>query len=494
MAIPMLAGAFVGSAIYAVVMSSLGAFTLAGSSYWSSELRLPGMLSIALPLVTAAVGMVSVARMVHRASRDPLGTLRRERRRRVSYLSHLAATGALAGPTAMFAASKTDAGLSVWLITGGLLLSVVGLEGVSRIAVAVSGRVLVSRTRAQIAGSRLSRSGADALLGVSATAVSVLLIVFIVYSNFDDRPAPTGTFDVVADLPSLRWPASIVRTVAGFDGVTRVVSVGRSPVFIDGDDTSVYTMTCGDVPGSVEFDAPCMAGSIYLSRQTEAATVTVAKSYPDTDDALPGVYPVGGQVTASWISGHRAVLIGDQQLTPDHTVLLITTDGAPESLRRVMQGLRSQPEESYATTQAALTSGVSNNTLIGNPYLLVMATTAAAMAAIALLYAVLLLFRQRQAEFRMLRCLGATRRLLAVDLGLLFAAPLLLAFGLAVASGVALAVSYNTSFGVSGIHESTQAIPVLAIVLAIGTAATALVASLAARIPPLVTDPDATTA
>ena len=253
-------------------------------------------------------------------------------------------------------------------------------------------------------------------------------------------------------------------------------------------------MTCGDVPGSVKLDAPCAAGSIYLSRQTEAATVTVAKSYPGTDDAVPGVYPVGGQVTASWISGHRAVLIIDQQPTPSYTTLLITTDGAPESLRHVMQGLRSQPEESYATTQAALTSGVTNTTLIGNPYLLVMATTATAMAAVALLYAVLLLFRQRQAEFRMLRCLGATRRLLAVDLGLLFAAPLILAFGLAIASGAALSASYNASFGVSGIQEITQAIPVLAIVLAIGMAAAALVAGLATRIPPLVGDPDATTA
>ena len=494
MAIPMLAGALVGSAAYAAVMSSLGAFTLAGSSYWSSDLRLSFTMGLALPLVTVAVGLVSVARMVRRASRDPLGTLRRERRRRVSYLTYLAATGVLAGPTAVFAAAQTDAGLSVWLITGGLLLSVVGLEGLSRLVVAVSGRVLVSRTRAQIAGSRLSRSGSDALLGVSATAVAVLLIVFVVYSNFDDRPAPTGTFDVVAELPNLRWPAAIVRTVAGFDGVTRVVSVGRSPVFIDGDEASVYTMTCGDVPGSVKLDAPCAAGSIYLSRQTEAATVTVAKSYSDTDASIPGVYPVGGQVAASWISGSRAVLIVDRQPTPNHTTLLITTDGARDSLRHVMQGLRSQPEESYTTTQAALTSGVTNDTLIANPYLLVMATTASAMAAVALLYAVLLLFRQRQAEFRMLRCLGATRRLLAVDLGLLFAAPLILAFGLAIASGAALAASYNTSFGVSGIQEITQAIPVLTIVLAIGMAATALVAGLATRIPPLVTDPDATTA
>ena len=495
MVIPMLVGAFVGSAVYAVVMSSLGAFTLAGSSYWSSDLRLPVMLGLALPLVTVAVGLVSVARMVRRASRDPLGTLRLERRRRVSFLSFLAATGALAGPAAVFAAAKTDAGLSVWLITGGLLLSVVGLEGLSRLAVAVSGRALVSRTRAQIAGSRLSRSGADALLGVSATAVAVLLIVFLVSANFGNRSAPIGTFDVVADLPNLTSPASIVHAVEGLDGVTRVVSVGRSPVFIDDDDASVYTMTCADVPGSVKLDAPCAAGSIYLSRQTEAASVMVtADPHLDTDASIPGVYPVGGQVTASWITGDRALLIVNEQPIQNHTVLLITTDGAPGSLRHVMQGLRRQSQESHATTQAALTSRVTPTTLIGNPYLLVMATTASAMAEVALLYAVLLLFRQRQAEFRMLRCLGATRRLLALDLGLLFAAPLILAFGLAIVLGAVLAAIYNTSFGVSGIQESTQAIPVLAMVLTIGLAATALVVSLAARIPPLVTDPDATTA
>jgi len=494
MAVPMLAGGFMGSAAYALAMSSLGSFTLAGSSYWSSDLRLPVTLGLSLPLVTAAVGLVSVARMAHRAGRDPLGTLRRKRRR-VTYFTYLAATGAPAGPAAIFAASKADADLSVWLITGGLILSVVGLEGLSRLAVSVLGRTLVGRTRAQITGSRLSRSGADALLGVSATAVAVLLIVFVVYSNFDDRPAPTGTFDVVAELPNLTSPAAIVRSIADLDGVTRVVSVGRSPVVIDGDDTSVYTMTCDDVPGSVEIDAPCAAGNIYLARRTNVATVTVtADPHLDTDASIPGVYPVGGQVAASWIPGNRAVLMVDWQPAPFHATLLITTDGAPESLRRVMQGLRSRPEESYATTHAALTSGVTSDTLIGNPYLLVMATTASGMASVALLYAVLLLFRQRQAEFRMLRCLGATRRLLAVDLGLLFAAPLILAFGLAIASGAALAASYNTSFGVSRIQESTQAIPVLAIMLAIGMAATALVAGLATRIPPLVNDPDATTA
>ena len=111
----------------------------------------------------------------------------------------------------------------------------------------------------------------------------------------------------------------------------------------------------------------------------------------------------------------------------------------------------------------------------------------------ALLYAVLLLFQQRQAEFRMLRSLGATRMLLAVDLSVLFAAPLTLAFGLAVASGAALATSYNTAFGVSAPQVDPQAISVLAVVLAIGVAATALVAARAIRIPPLVADPDAAT-
>ncbi len=496
MAIPMLAGGLVGSVAYAAVMSSLGSFTLAGSSYWSSDLRLPITLGVALPLVVVAIGLVSAARMVHRASRDPVGTLRRERRRPVSYLSYLSAAGLLAGPIAVFAASRADFSLSVWLIVGGLLLSVVGLEGLSRLAVAFSGRALVSRTRAQIAGSRMSRSGADALLGVSATAVAVLLTVFLVYSNFDDRPPPVGSFDVVAQLEDVtgdRPLERIVRTVAGFDGVTRVVPVARHPAGVDGEDRSLYTLTCDDVTGSVELDTPCSVGSIYLSGQTESTTVLVTTNpLSGTDASIPGVYPVGGRITASWTEG-RAVLIVYLHPPSEHGLLLVTTDGTPESMRHVMQGLRRQPQVRSATTQTALASGFTPTTLIGNPYLLVMATTASGMAAVALLYGVLLLFRQRQAEFRMLRCLGATRRLLAVDLGLLFAAPLTLAFGLAVAAGLALAAAYNTAFGVPAPHETGQAPSVLAAVLAIGMAATALVAGWATRIPPLVTDPDATT-
>ena len=187
----------------------------------------------------------------------------------------------------------------------------------------------------------------------------------------------------------------------------------------------------------------------------------------------------------------------DQPPIPHHTLLLVTTDGSSGSLRRVMEGLRSRPEESYPFTRAALEAGflvprdTNSMQLVLLPYLFVMATAAAVMAAVALLYAVLLLFRQRQAEFRMLRSQGATQLLLAVDLCVLFAAPLTLAFGLAVASGAALAASYNTAYGVPAPQVNPQAISVLAFVLAIGLAATALVAGRAIRIPPLVTDPDA---
>ena len=187
------------------------------------------------------------------------------------------------------------------------------------------------------------------------------------------------------------------------------------------------------------------------------------------------------------------VLIVDEQPVTNYTILLITTDGAPGSLRRVIEGLRERPEESYPTTRAALTAGVTDDQLVFFPYLFVMAVTAAGMAAVALLYAIMLLFRQRQAEFRALRSFGATRMLLAVDLALLFAVPLVLAFGLAVASGIILAASYNAAFGVPAPPGNPQAIAVLALVLAIGIVATALVAGRATRIPPLVSDPDAAT-
>ena len=166
---------------------------------------------------------------------------------------------------------------------------------------------------------------------------------------------------------------------------------------------------------------------------------------PDTDTSISGTYPVGERIIASWLpatSNIQAVLIIDERSIPNETILLITTDGAPESLRRVVEGLRKRPEESFVQTHAALTSVVTDDTLVLFPYLFMMATAAAGIAEVAVLFAVLLLFRQRQAEFRMLRAQGATRMLLAVYLVLLFAVPLLLAFGLAIAAGAALAATY----------------------------------------------------
>ena len=78
--------------------------------------------------------------------------------------------------------------------------------------------------------------------------------------------------------------------------------------------------------------------------------------------------------------------------------------------------------------------------------------------------------------------------------GLLFAVPLVIAFGLAVAACIALAATLNTAYDVPTQYGTTQAVPVLATMLAVGMAATVLVAVWATRIPPLVTDPDAATA
>ena len=193
------------------------------------------------------------------------------------------------------------------------------------------------------------------------------------------------------------------------------------------------------------------------------------------------------------------MLMVEEYPTPNHTLLLVTTDVKPGSLRRVLERLRSRPEESSPFTRAALEAGfifvgdTSDDQLVLFPYLFVMATAAAAMAAVALLYAVMLLFRPRQVEFRMLRAQGATRMLLAVDLALLFAVPLTLAFGLAVASGAGLAASYNTALGVPTPQVNPQVISVLAVVVAIGMVATILVAVKATQLPPMVVEPDAAT-
>ena len=499
MAVPLLVGALLGSVVYAVLMSSWGSFTLAGTSYWTSDLLLPVAYAAALPVFMALVGLVSTVRMAYRAGRDPIGVLRKARGP-ASYLSYASALGLLAGLAAIIMASEITGNftLSVWLIVAGLLLGVVGLEGLSRITVSLFGRLLVDRTRAQIAGSRMSRSS-DALLGVSATAVAVLLVVFMAYANFGEDYPDVGTFDLVAtldsrglrDLPLDRTAAE----VAAYDGVTWAVPVGRHPT----QDRAVYTLTCANVPGSVELDAPCTFDSIYLSQPTGETDVLVGGNpFPGEQSPIAGTYAVAGHVTASWMRDYPVLMVEKQPPT-EYGLLLVTTDGARESLKTAVQGLRDHPDVLSVVTQVAIASGMTDiglvsDTTITNPYLLVMATTSAAMGAVALLYAVLLLFRQRQAEFRMLRCQGATSRLLAVDLSVLFATPLIIAFGLAVASGLTLARTYNSAFGLQTPYGAAQVVPVLASMLAVSMIATVLVAVWATRIPPLVTDPDAATA
>ena len=79
MAVPLLVGALLGSVAYAAFMSSWGAFTLAGTSYWTRDLLLPVAYSAGLPMVVALVGLVSTARMAYRAGRHPLAVLRKAR-------------------------------------------------------------------------------------------------------------------------------------------------------------------------------------------------------------------------------------------------------------------------------------------------------------------------------------------------------------------------------------------------------------------------------
>ena len=525
MAAPMLAGAFIGSIAYAVVMWSLDSFTLAGASYWTSDLRLAAPLAIALPFVVASVGMVSVARIVYRAGGDPIGTLRRSGRppRLVSYLM---AAGAVAGPIiGYYSNSELDGIASQWVFTAALLLSIVGLEGLSRIATAGAGKALGALTRAQIAGARMFRAGSDSLLGVSATSVAVFLIVVFTYSNYDPRPPDIGDFDIVAwvrgdtDVTSMQRVGDAAES---YEGVTRVVHVG-SPRVSAGARHVLYTMTCEDAPGSVKLDAPCEARRVYLSgvpfvgldrvdTSVDSMLVTdfsppfplpptippeyrdvVPPPLPPFPEHLTGSIPVGGIFTSSW-AGNIPVMMVDEQPPVENGVLLITTDGKGESMRRVIHGLRQFPDVQSTQVRAALTSVITQETLVTNPYLFVMATTAAAIAAVALLYAVLLLFRQRQAEFKMLRCQGATRMLLSVDLGLLFAAPLVISFGLAIASGIVMAAAFNTALDLPMPAQSPQTTAVLIIVAAVGAAATALVAGFAARVSPLIADPDAAAA
>ena len=520
MIIPLLAGGLIGIAAYSATMSRIGAFRLAGSSYWARDLILPISTAACIVPVVALAGLTTSAAIVRRASHDPYRAPKRRRRG----TGWVPALGVLGAPALIVLAAGEELPGSAWLITAGLLAGVVGLVGLARIVVSIAGWALLHHSRAQVAGSRMSRSAADTLLGGIAGSVAVMLVVFVLNANFYGSTPDVGDFDAVVavDAPLGQPPPSPTSNVGDSEapvfvdrtlpeqlasevtelvGVTRVVPVHRYGVTLDGQETRLYTTSCHDIAGSAELDSPCVDGNVYLAAPTDQVAVSVfdrsspaIESYSgsgpvDGTYPLDGTYPVGGQVTASWIESDSAVLIDDNPPPASSSLLLVTTDGTKESLRRVMD-LRHHPSVGWMTTRAALSTDITSDTLVANPYLLVMAIVTALMAVSALGYAILAVFRQRVIEFSMLRSLGATRQLLAVDLGLLFAGPLSIAVGLSIGVGLMLARTYNTAFEVTA-NPSGQVGSLVAAWLVATGVATTLVMIRAARVKPLLADPDA---
>ena len=224
---------------------------LPGSSYWASDLVLPIALALALPLVVVMVGLLSAVRMVTRAGRDPVGTLRKRTQTSRLTLRTSPSAGIVAGPAAMFCRVKrrTLRSLGRGCIAAGMILSIVGLEGLSRDRGDRSYRQTALRLDAGAGGriTDVSRGGAEAVLGVSATSVAVLLIVFSVYANIDNRPPrlpenSTCLPDFRSRCPirsrrlnrsrrpiRSRRPNRVVRAMEEIDGVTRVVVGGDGP-------------------------------------------------------------------------------------------------------------------------------------------------------------------------------------------------------------------------------------------------------------------------
>ena len=500
-------------------------FTLAGTSYWTRDLLAPhGVRG------SYSAGYHSRGPGQHRSDCPP----RRPRPPSaccdgiavgaVSYLTYLSLAGLPAAAAAVLASgevAESNFTLSVWLIMSGMLFGVVGLLGADPDDGHPCGHSSIRPDAGAGCGIQDVSFGRRCAAGrVRDRGCSLLDRI---HHLLDVRPPDAGCRYVRRCGPAgqLRQASPTgCGAVALYEGVTRVVYSSRVRARVDGERIWVHTITCEDVPGSVELDAPCVNGSIYFQQPSEASsvgvdadlevisgyrtvdrgdgsTVELAVRVPDPEETVSGTHAVGGTVTASWIPGEEddAVLIVDEHpASAQFGYVLVTTDGDRDSMRRVIQGLRNTDEVLFITTRPALTSGITRDTLVANPYLTVMATAAAGLGTVALLYAVLLLFRQRQAEFRILRCQGATRMLLAADLGLLFAGPLVLAFGLAVAAGIGLAVTLNTAYDLPTQFGTARVYPSWRRCSRLAWPPPSSWRSWATRMPPLVTDPDAAAA
>lgn len=488
MATPLLLGAVLGTLAYRGTLAFVPAIHVADASYWASDLLLAPQTAATVVLSVVIFGMVASVRVVRAACADPFAVLRHPRRDPRRWL----AAGVVLGGVLVVAAARSRSAASNWLMPLGVLASVFGLIGLTRLAVSGAGGAVLRTRFGQISGSRMLRSPVDAMLGTTAAAVAVLLVAFVDSANFSPGPADVGAFDVVAELPNVQSADELVAPLRSINGVERVHDVGRSVARVNGEEMSLYTASCDDLRLIARLSGPCGDRQLFLGKSVPMAAVgEVVQEGPDASVGIDGRYAVRGRVQALWMGSDEAVLASSEGES-QHTLLVIGTDGSATSLRALFLALGDRSEVETLTTRDAIAAGPDIDEMVTEPYLATMVSAAGVVAAFALAFAAMSLLRQRRREFEMARCLGVTATALTVDIVVLFSVPLLVALGLAFCLGIGLAALYNVSVG-APFEGLAGLVPVMTSVVISGSAASLWVMNRARRVSAVIPDPDALT-
>lgn len=497
-AISAVVGSAAGVVGHRVAFTLLDRFQFGGNSYWASDLVVSVTGSLVIVACVTAMFVLAAARTARRTSRNALSELRIRRTRTRRWI----AVGAVLGPVVLLTMPRwlpePSAERVSLVIALSVVLTVVGLIGMARLAVSMIGRVMLARTSNPISGSRMLHAAADTLAGAAAAAVAVLLVTFTLVASINRAQTVTSRFDVFIELPGVSNPSAVVERVRSTIDVNAVSVAGRSSVDMDGDETSLYIVTCADLVQVAEIDGPCKPNELYGPAQlvVNGTASTLVDTHPNNNGEINGTYTIAGAVKASWLVADEFVLTLDRRPKMPHAVLFVFTGGSPSAMRVLYDITRdgSMTRDGNVVpsvmTAAALGSPTDFDTVVVEPYLVLMSSAAALVAAAAIAFAVVGLHRQRGDEFRMVRCLGSTPWMLARDLTLMYLIPFVVGIMVALGLGVSLALAYNSAFDVS--HRDLGALLPILVVVAIGAVITGIwVVLRGLATPPTLFDPDA---
>lgn len=440
---PILGGSILGVLGYWLVTQLLGVIRIGEVEYWASGLS--NSLSGAAFVITAIVFISAIAsvKSIRFASGRPLQVVRGAQRRERGWLAILAIAGGVVFSRALRGGDYENA----LLFTLAIVLVAIGSLGVASLVAKVLGGLLSKTSVAPVTSSRMRRRPTASLLGISATAIALFLVVFMLVANLDSVPRSVGEFDYMVEVNSLGSESTFPLTdLSPGESVTRV---GRIGVRVDGRETTLYTMSCADLERLAKVsirDGKCVEG-ILLSGfpESEGQSVNVVDNYPGPSSGVQGTYLVAGSVEALWMRPGGLVLVARPELglQAPYSIYLLDVGQNTDLSQALIEYARTA--NVFVSTRAGLELGDIHETRVVRPFLIANVTATIVLATITLFISAIRILAERSQAFALTRVLGGSRRRVSVDVGLMFFLPLMVALATGVGLGYSLGNWYNSA-------------------------------------------------